>query len=257
MVTTQTIVQIKNVGLVYKKRQDTKAILKHLTVDIAEGEFVCVLGPSGCGKSSLLKMIAGYESPTEGSIFIAGVSHKGPNANIGVVFQQPNLFPWLSVYKNIAFGLKMLKKKDIERQKIVEKLLQTVHLQDAAHLLPHELSGGMKQRVSIARTLAIDPKIILMDEPFSALDSITRQSLQYELIDIWKQTKKTIFFITHDVDEALLLGTRIITLNGKPGTITLDIHNPLINFRDQEDIHDLDDYKKLRKELLASLHLIN
>lgn len=248
------LIQLRNIQLTYGVKKSARTVLEHLNLDIQDGEFVCVLGPSGCGKTSLLKMIAGYEKQTDGNILIDEQPHRGPGPNIGVVFQHANLFPWLTVEKNISFGLKMKKIPKPEREKIVEQYMQIVNLNDAAQLLPHELSGGMKQRVAIARALAPNPKIILMDEPFGALDSITRQSLQNELRNIWQQTNKTIFFITHDVDEAITLGSRIIILNGKPGRVVLDEKNPLISkLHDDIDCRELDGYKELRQKLMQQL----
>lgn len=248
----KTLIQLRDIQLVYGVKKSTRTVLDHINLDIQNDEFVCVLGPSGCGKTSLLKIIAGYEKQTAGNILIDEQPHPGPGPNIGVVFQHANLFPWLTVEKNISFGLKMKKISKIERKKIVEQYIQIVGLKEAATLLPHELSGGMKQRVSIARALAPNPKIILMDEPFGALDSITRQSLQNELRHIWQQTNKTIFFITHDVDEAITLGSRIIVLNGKPGRIVLDEKNPLVSNNDI-DCRELDGYKEFRHKLILKL----
>lgn len=257
--TTETfkpLIDLEDIGLVYGKKKSKKQILQHLNLSIYNGEFVCVLGPSGSGKTSLLKMIAGYESPSEGTIKIKEALHKGPGPDIGVVFQHANLFPWMSVEKNIGFGLKMKKVPKEKRQQLVTRYMDIVNLKNAAKLLPHELSGGMKQRVAIARALAPDPEIILMDEPFAALDSINRQSLQDELRQIWLKTKKTVFFITHDVDEAMTLGSRVIVLNERPGKLVLDVQNPLITALQAQptiDFRELDGYKDLRHRLLKEL----
>lgn len=254
VVAEKPLIQLHDIQLTYGVKKSARTVLEHLNLEIQDGEFVCVLGPSGCGKTSLLKMIAGYEKQTAGNIFIDEQPHQGPGPNIGVVFQHANLFPWLTVEKNISFGLKMKKVPKSECKKIAEHYMQIVNLKDAAQLLPHELSGGMKQRVAIARALAPNPKIILMDEPFGALDSITRQSLQNELRNIWQQTNKTIFFITHDVDEAITLGSRIIILNGKPGKIVLDQKNPLIReLYEGVDCRELNGYTELRQQLMQQL----
>ncbi|EKS54308.1 taurine ABC transporter ATP-binding protein, partial [Citrobacter freundii ATCC 8090 = MTCC 1658 = NBRC 12681] len=159
-----------------------------------------------------MNVLAGFQMPTSGEVIIQGKKHLRPNADVGVVFQHHNLFPWLSIEKNVAFGLQMKSVSKKERQKIVSSYLNMVGLESSAKLWPFQLSGGMKQRASIARTLAADPKVILMDEPFGALDALTRESMQNHLLQIWKKTRKCIFFITHDVEEALLLGTRIIVM---------------------------------------------
>lgn len=248
------LIRIKDVQLQYQSGAKKLNVLENVHLNVNTGEFICVLGPSGCGKTSLLRIIAGYEHPTSGEVKINDQKHKGPNADIGVVFQQANLFPWLNIEKNIEFGLKMKKVSKVERKKIVSYYMELVGLSDFASLLPHELSGGMKQRAQIARTLATEPKVILMDEPFAALDSITRQSIQEEVRKLWKQTNRTIFFITHDVDEAIFLGSRIITINGSPGNIKLDIQNPLSNMIEEGSDHrDLDRYNEVRHVLMNSL----
>ncbi|MEO0457364.1 MAG: ABC transporter ATP-binding protein [Cyanobacteria bacterium P01_A01_bin.114] len=190
------------------------------------GDFVCAIGPSGCGKTSLLRVLAGYETPTYGTVTVEGHPHSKPDAEVGVVFQQPNLFPWLTIEKNVDFGPRMKGIDPQERRQRVSRFLDMVSLSDAAKKLPHQLSGGMKQRAAIARALAADPKVILMDEPFGALDAFTRESMQLSLHDIWHKTNKSIFFITHDVEEALLLSTRIVLMYANPGRIVEDIANP-------------------------------
>jgi len=245
---------MRDLQLSYGSGAKQRTVLEGLDLDIHAGEFVCVLGPSGCGKSSLLKLIAGYERVTGGEAIINGEELRGPSTEIGVVFQQASLFPWLTIEKNVAFSLKMKGVPRTFRKRIARELLATVGLVEAAGLLPHQLSGGMKQRAAIARTLAAEPKLMLMDEPFGALDSITRQSLQEQLRLLWTQTNKTIFFITHDVDEAIYLGSRIIVMNGKPGKITLDVNNPLSRkTSDAENYRSLKGYNELRNRLLQSL----
>lgn len=248
------LISVRDLGLEYQTGSKRLKVLENVDLHVDYGDFVCVLGPSGCGKTSLLRIVAGYEQPSSGEVTINGEKHKGPNADIGVVFQQANLFPWLSIEKNIEFGLKMKKLSKLERKAIVPKYLNMVGLSPFSSLLPHELSGGMKQRAQIARTLATEPKVILMDEPFSALDSITRQDLQEQLRKLWKQTNKTIIFITHDVDEAIFLGNRIITINGSPGKITLNLDNPLYErVVEGSDYRDLKGYNELRHRLLDTL----
>jgi len=224
-------ISLKNISLNYKGSEIQA--LENINLELYDNDFVCVLGPSGCGKSSLLNIIAGYLKPTEGSIMVDGKEHTKPDSKVGVVFQQPNLLPWLNIEKNIEFGLKMKKIPTLERSEISSHYLQMVGLENYSKLLPHQLSGGMKQRAAIARTLAADPKIILLDEPFSALDALTREKMQIHLHSIWKKTQKCLFFITHDVDEALLLGKRIIIMHPRPGRIVKDFINPLSRFKSE------------------------
>ncbi|ALC84357.1 taurine ABC transporter ATP-binding protein [Bacillus gobiensis] len=222
------VIELKEISLQFSSNRAVQPVLGNINLDLHQDEFVCILGPSGCGKSTLLNILAGFQKPTTGQRFINGEKYSKPNADIGVVFQHPNLFPWLTIQNNVGFGLKMkgMSKKDKER--IIAHYLQLVQLESSADLLPHQLSGGMKQRAAIARTLAAEPKAILMDEPFSALDTLTKETMQNHLLTIWKKTKKSIFFITHDVEEALLLGTRILVMYPAPGRIAIDIANPLI-----------------------------
>ncbi|MDR3165934.1 MAG: ABC transporter ATP-binding protein [Synergistaceae bacterium] len=222
-------ISLRNVTLAFRqnKRSSPASILEDIDFDIHDGDFICLLGPSGCGKTSLLNILAGYLPPTEGQITVGGKPLTGPNMEVGVVFQHPNLFPWLSVRKNVAFGLKYRNLTGAERRSIVDHYLDIVELTDFGDLLPYQLSGGMKQRAAIARTLAVDPKIVLLDEPFSALDAMTRERMQVYAHSIWERSGKSFFFITHDVDEALLLGNRIMVMRGGPGMIVRDIENPL------------------------------
>ncbi|WP_138753323.1 ABC transporter ATP-binding protein [Paenibacillus sinopodophylli] len=224
---SKTAISLRGIHLAYANRAAVSEVLGEINLSIQEGEFLCILGPSGCGKTSLLKVAAGYEQPTRGEVNIFERTHDKPHHEVGVVFQHSNLFPWLSVQGNVEFGLKMLDRSRLERKETASAIVKQVGLTTYSSLLPFQLSGGMKQRTAIARALATDPRIILMDEPFASLDAITRESLQYLIRKIWVSSGKTIIFITHDVDEALLLGTRIITMQGGPGRIELDIPNPL------------------------------
>ena len=222
-----TLISLKNIDLVYDVDGGAPFhALNNIDLDLNSGDFVCAIGPSGCGKTSLLRVLAGYETPTQGVVTVDGHPHTKPNAEVGVVFQQPNLFPWLSIEKNVDFGPRMKAIETQERRQRVSRFLEMVGLVEAAKKLPFQLSGGMKQRAAIARALAADPKIILMDEPFGALDAFTREAMQLSLHDIWLRTHKSIFFITHDVEEALLLSTRIVLMYAKPGRIVEDIANP-------------------------------
>jgi NitT/TauT family transport system ATP-binding protein/taurine transport system ATP-binding protein len=220
-------VELRAVNLTYHNREKSLEVLQNINLQLFDDDFVCVLGPSGCGKTSLLNVLAGYNTDIAGEVLVNGKHHDCPNPDVGVVFQQPNLFPWLSVEKNIEFSLKLKKIPARERAEICDRYIRLVDLEHAKKLLPHQLSGGMKQRAAIAMTLASDSKIVLLDEPFSGLDALTRESMQKHLVQIWKSSKKCFFFITHDVDEALLISTRILVMNANPGRIVRDFYNPL------------------------------
>jgi len=194
-------------------------VLDHVTFDVKDKEFVCILGSSGCGKTTLLRMIAGLDTAESGLVVLDGEEMKGTNPKVGMVFQEYSLFPWRSVIDNIAFGLEMRGIAKEERYHIAERYLKLVNLVQFRDSYPSELSGGMRQRVAVARALALDPVLLLMDEPFGALDAQTRNMLQQELLEIWEETKKTIIFITHSVDEAVFLSDRIIVLTPRPGRI--------------------------------------
>jgi NitT/TauT family transport system ATP-binding protein len=197
--------------------------IENVSLTIGAGEFVCLLGPSGCGKTTLLNMVAGFIAPTKGQVRMSGNRIDGPSPERGVVFQDYSLFPWLTVQANVEFGLQMAGVKRPERRERALHYLQMVGLQDAAGRYPFELSGGMKQRVAIARALATDPEVLLMDEPFAALDAMTRATLQSELLAIHESERKTVIFVTHNIGEALNLGTRAIVLSPNPGRIVKDV----------------------------------
>lgn len=204
------------------KDGSTTHALGPLDLDVADGSFVSIVGPSGCGKSTLLRLVAGFARPTAGSVEVGGRPVRGPSPDRGVVFQQPNLYPWLSVAENVAFGLRMRHVPRAERREIVAEHLELVGLSDVAARRPYELSGGMQQRVQLARVLANRPSLVLMDEPFAALDAITRDRLQDELLRIWRTHRTTVVFITHSVEEAVYLGTRVLVMSPRPGTILAD-----------------------------------
>lgn len=212
-------VQAKDVKKIYSTSRGEVVALNGFQLDIKENEFICVVGPSGCGKSTILNIMAGLEKPTSGSVLVDGKPVNGPGAERGVVFQQYALFPWLTVKKNVEFGLhlKKLPKEEIER--ISDHYIKMVELQDFKNAYPKELSGGMKQRVAIARAYAMNPSLLLLDEPFGALDAQTRTQLQTELLRTWETERKTCFFITHDVEEAVILAQRVIIMSARPGRI--------------------------------------
>ncbi len=188
-----------------------------------EEEILVLVGPSGCGKTTLLRVMAGIIPPTTGRAYDAGVEIGAPSWRRGIVFQNPHLYPWLTVSGNVEFGLRMRKVKKSSRDREVERFLRLVHLWDYRDAYPYELSGGMQQRTAIARVLANDPHILLLDEPFGALDAMTRERMQDELLSIWRETKKTIVLVTHSVEEAVYLGSRVVTLSNRPARIVADI----------------------------------
>ena len=212
-------VKIDNVRRVFNTRNGEMIALNGVSLDIMENEFICVVGPSGCGKSTLLNIIAGLLEPTSGKVYCDGKEVTGTGTERGVVFQQYALFPWMTVKKNVMFGLNLKGIKGKEAEDIAMKYIKMVQLEDFVDHYPKELSGGMKQRVAIARAYAVNPSILLMDEPFGALDAQTRTQLQTELLETWEKERKTCFFITHDVDEAIILAQKVIIMSARPGRI--------------------------------------
>ena len=231
-----------------KKKGDTVA-LEDVNLEIYDGEFVCLLGPSGCGKTTLLRMIGGLDVPTGGNIQIDGKIVDGPSPKMTMVFQEYSLFPWRTIEENVGFGLEMMKMDKEQRKAEVKKRLDLVGLTNFAYSYPYELSGGMRQRAAVARALASDPAVMLMDEPFGALDAQTRNRMQNQLLEIWQATKKTILFVTHSVDEAVYLSDRVIVLSPRPGKVnsiyTIDLPRP----RDRSSA----EFARLRKEILSEI----
>jgi NitT/TauT family transport system ATP-binding protein len=193
--------------------------LSRISLEIRDQEFLCILGPSGCGKTTILRIIAGLESATSGTISINGTTITKPSPRMAMIFQEYSLFPWRTVQDNVMLGLELKGMKKAEREDDTKEYLELVGLKGFELSYPYELSGGMRQRVAVARALAIDPSILLMDEPFGALDAQTRNRMQHELLHIWQKTKKTILFVTHSVDEAVFLADRVVVLSRRPGTI--------------------------------------
>ncbi|HRS93020.1 MAG TPA: ABC transporter ATP-binding protein [Methanolinea sp.] len=220
--------------------------LSGISLAVADSEFVSVLGPSGCGKTTLLRIIAGLETPTSGTIALDGERIAGPSPRMAMIFQEYSLYPWRTVIDNIEFGLEIRGMTREERKKRAIEYLDLVGLRDFAGRFPYELSGGMRQRVAVARALAIDPAILLMDEPFGALDAQTRNRLQRELLDIWEKTRKTVLFVTHSVDEAVYLSDRIVVLTPRPGRIREIVPIGLPRPRERTDV----EFARIRRYVL-------
>jgi ABC-type nitrate/sulfonate/bicarbonate transport system ATPase subunit len=214
--------------MVFHRSGETIPVLENINLAVADGEFVCLLGPSGCGKSTLLNTMAGFLSPTSGEVRVNNEIVQGPDPRRIFVFQERGVFPWLTVEGNIAFGLAKLTREERERR--IEHYVQMVGLQGFERAYPSELSGGMKQRLEVARALAVNPDMLLLDEPFGALDSITRLTMRQELLRIWQTEQKTIVFVTHDIDEAVQLADRVVVMSARPASIqqivTIDIPHP-------------------------------
>lgn len=224
------MLKLNNISKTYYHKKHKIEIIKNLNFSVKNGEFIAIVGPSGCGKTTLLKIIAGLIKPSSGQIILDNRKILKPGRDRGMVFQQFTLFPWLTVKENISFGLDLRKIKPQDKNEIINHYLHLTDLKDFAGFYPKNLSGGMQQRAAIARTLANDPKIILMDEPFSALDSQTKENLQKQLEYLWSKSKKTIIFVTHDLEEALFLAGRIFILTGRPArlktTMIVDLPRP-------------------------------
>lgn len=227
-------VKLRGVSRSFRSGRVRVDALEAVDLEIEAGEFVCLLGESGCGKSTLLHLIAGLDQPTVGSIEVDGSPIDGPGVGRSMVFQSPLLFPWLSVRQNISLGLSIKGRLPKERAN-VDALMSLVGLESFASARPRELSGGMAQRVALARALAPGPEVLLLDEPYSALDMVTRQRLQEELIRIWRERMTTTVFVTHDIDEAVFLGTKIVIMTPRPGRIARVIRNPMIHPRARSD----------------------
>lgn len=214
------LASLQNVSKVFLDPRHGRGLvaLNNVTLDVEEGEFLCLIGPSGCGKSTTLNLLAGFESPTLGKVHFKGDLVTRPSPKRGVVFQEFSLYPWMSVLENVSFSLQGIGDRE-EREAKAMEYLRLVGLADFSHARPNDLSGGMKQRVAIARTLAMDPDLLLMDEPFGSLDEQTRRKLDNEVLGLWKREGKTVVFVTHCIDEALILGTRVVLMSASPGRI--------------------------------------
>lgn len=226
--------EVKNLYKQFKTRQGGLVALKDINLHVEEGELVCAVGASGSGKSTLLRLIAGLDTPTAGDILVDGVQVTGPGADRGMVFQSYTLYPWMNVLDNVSFGLELQGISRLERRQRASYYLDVVGLTPFARAFPKELSGGMKQRVAIARALANQPKILLMDEPFGALDVQTKETMQQFLLQVWRRTQTTILMITHDVEEAVFLSQRIYVLSSRPGTVKQEL---LLDWPAERDYH--------------------
>jgi len=248
--TSNPILDLRGVTKQFELQGQRIEALRDAHLSVRKGEFVCLIGASGCGKSTLLRIVAGFETPTRGQAQMWGVPIAGPGPERGMVFQDYGLFPWLSVRGNIGFGPRSRGRSAEEVNDTVERFVKLVGLQRFADAYPHQLSGGMKQRVAIARVLANDAEMVLMDEPFGALDAMTRERLQDELLDIWQRTGLTILFVTHSIEEAIFLADRIVIMSPSPGRIESEVTVSLPRPRDVA----APDFNDLRRDLSRRLH---
>ncbi|WP_433065436.1 ABC transporter ATP-binding protein [Dactylosporangium sp. CS-033363] len=246
-------ISIREVGKVFPLKETTFTALGNVDLEVAESEFVAIVGPSGCGKSTLLNIVAGLEHPTTGEAKVGGKPVQGPGPDRGVIFQQFALFPWLTVRKNVEFGLRTAGVPKQERRKKAEHFIELVGLSQFADALPKTLSGGMKQRCAIARAYAVDPQILLMDEPFGALDSLTRVRLQEQLLQTWSRDKRTVMFVTHDVDEAVFLANRVVVMAANPGRI-VEIVDVALPYPRTEDVRLGPEFAALRNRVWSAVH---
>jgi NitT/TauT family transport system ATP-binding protein len=243
-------IEVRGVSLIYDTPSGTVPGVRDVTFSIEPSEFLCIVGPSGCGKSTLLNMLAGFLSPLQGEIRIGGKPVTGHGMDRGVVFQDfAQLFPWRTALGNVTFGLEMKGVGKTEREDIAREQLRLVKLEKFVDSYPHHLSGGMQQRVAIARALAYNPSVLLMDEPFAALDALTRDDMQQLLADVWRETRKTVIYVTHNVAEAVYLADRVLVMTPHPGTVKIDIPIRLPRPRDPLSVEFLNYQKELLQHL--------
>jgi len=243
-------IEIRNVALAYDTPAGRVQGVDGVSFDMEQSQFLCLLGPSGCGKTTLLNIIAGFLKPTAGEIRIGGKAVTGHGMDRGIVFQDfAQLFPWRTALGNVAFGLEMKGMAKAEREDIALQQLRLVKLEKFAHSYPHHLSGGMQQRVAIARALAYNPSVLLMDEPFAALDALTRDAMQRLLAEVWRETRKTVIYVTHNVAEAVYLADRVVVMTPHPGTVKCEVQIALARPRDPLSVEFLDYQKQLLGQL--------
>lgn len=243
------ILNIEHLNKDYEVDGSMVHVSDDINLNVKEGEFISIVGPSGCGKSTLLRIMAGLDTATSGKVVNRGIEITGISRNIGMIFQEPRLFPWLSIRENVAYCFSSREKRKEKKRihELVEHYLELVNLSDFAEAYPNQLSGGMKQRASIARTLIENPEILLLDEPFSALDALTRLSMQKELLRIWEAEKKTMIMVTHDIDEAIFLSDRIVVLSERPSTIQKIIEVKQERPRDRSSY----DFLEVRRQIMC------
>jgi NitT/TauT family transport system ATP-binding protein len=248
-------IEIRDVSLVYDTPAGPVTGVQSASFNIEQSEFLCIVGPSGCGKSTLLNIIAGFLQPTGGEIKIGGKAVKGYGQDRGVVFQDfAQLFPWRTALGNVTFGLEMKGVGKDERNRVARQQLKLVKLEKFADSYPHHLSGGMQQRVAIARALAYNPAVLLMDEPFAALDALTRDDMQRLLADVWRETRKTVIYVTHNVAEAVYLADRVVVMTSHPGKVKAEVPIALQRPRDPLSVEFLDYQKQLLRQLGQDAH---
>ena len=239
-------IELRNISLQYESAENSVTALQDVSFGVEAAEFLCVVGQSGCGKTTMLNIVAGFLKPTQGEILISGKTVTGKGLDRGIVFQDfAQLFPWRTAQRNIEFGLEMKGIAKEERAEIALRFLRLVNLEKFARSYPHELSGGMQQRVAIARALAYNPAVLLMDEPFAALDALTREEMQRFLVDVWRETKKTVVYVTHNVAEAVYLADRVIVFSPHPGTVKAQVKITLPRPRDTLSVEFLEYQKEI------------
>ena len=245
-------IELRNISLQYESAENSVTALQDVSFGVEASEFLCVVGQSGCGKTTMLNIVAGFLKPTQGEILISGKTVTGKGLDRGIVFQDfAQLFPWRTAQRNIEFGLEMKGIAKEERAEIALRFLRLVNLEKFARSYPHELSGGMQQRVAIARALAYNPAVLLMDEPFAALDALTREEMQRFLVDVWRETKKTVVYVTHNVAEAVYLADRVIVFSPHPGTVKAQVKITLPRPRDTLSVEFLEYQKEIVGHIVA------
>ncbi len=252
--TADAFLEFRDVSMEYPSRDGAVHALERISLAFDEGSFVCIVGPSGCGKTTLLQILAGFVRPTGGSVWLDEQPITGPGPDRGVVFQQPALFPWMTVARNAEFGPMVRGVGAAERRETVERYLRLVGLWDFRNRYPYQLSGGMQQRLAIVRALVNDPRVLLMDEPFGALDALTREKMQEELHAVWQRTRMTVVFITHSVEEAVYLGTHVVVMSPRPGRVLERLEAAFSRQADGRDIRSIKaspEFVRMREHVLG------